>query len=197
MSEEKISAHNITMRIKATWSKKDKQRSLAETASALSFICWSAGMKSLLNLENEGFHTSTNMQRLAVIEEIMAFLLQVTDRNVYTVMDEESRAIFINLLAKKMADYVHDNARDAIGEGDHRGPFIAKLNQRSEDYSEFGFNAGVPGFNFTRYLGDRLTEIFGETDSQWITTQVQEIEVPELLANYNKGLKGLGILGKL
>lgn len=194
MSEEKLTAHKITMRIKATWSKKDKERSLAETASALSFICWNVGMKSLLNLENEGFHTSSNLQRLAVIEEIMAFLLQVTDRNVYGEMDEESRAIFINLLAKKMADYVQDNARDSLGEGDHRSPFIEKLNQRSEDYSAFTFTEGVPGFNFTRYLGDKLTETFGETDSKWITTQVQEIELPELLANYNKGARGLGVI---
>ena len=194
MTEEKVSAYKATMRIKASWSKKEKQRSLAETASALSFICWRVGMNTLLNLENEGFQTTSNLQRLSVVEEIMAFLLQVTDRLVYESMDEESRSIFINLLAKKMADYVQDNARDTLGNGDHRSPFIKKLNQRAEDYSEFRFTDGKPGFNFTRFLGDRLTAVLGETDSKWITNHVQQIEVPEILANYNKGAKGLGVV---
>ncbi|HID81411.1 MAG TPA: hypothetical protein EYH06_07845 [Chromatiales bacterium] len=183
------------MRIKATWNKKERDVSAEETAQALAFISWRIGMNTLLNLENEGFETTTQAQRLEVIEEIMAFIIHLTDRMVHETMNDQDRAIFINAFAKKIADHVQDNARDFHGPGDYRSPFIEKMNQRMEDYSEFSFSDGKPGFNFTLYLGNKITEAMGEKDSKWISDQVQAIEIPELLKNFDKGIRGLGIGG--
>ena len=104
---------------------------------------------------------------------------------------------FINAFAKKIADHVQDNARDFHGPGDYRSPFIEKMNQRMEDYSEFSFSDGKPGFNFTLYLGNTITEAMGKKDSKWISDHVQAIEIPELLQNFDKGISGLGIGGEL
>ncbi len=183
------------MRIKATWNKKEREVSAEETAQALAFISWRIGMQTLLNLENEGFETTTQGQRLAVIEEIMAFLIHLTDRLVHETMNDEDRRIFINAFAKRIADHVQDNARDFFGPGDHRSPFIDKLNQRLDDYAEFSFSDGKPGFNFTLYLANKVTETMGEKDSKWISDHMQAIEIPEMLKNFNKGIKGLGIGG--
>jgi hypothetical protein len=181
------------MRIKATWNKKDREISAEDTASALAFIAWRLGMNSLLNLENEGFETTTQAQRLSIIEEMMAFLIHIADRTLYGVTSDEDRATFINALAKKLADHVQDNARDSKGPGDHRGPFVEKLNQRLDDYAGFSFADGKPGFNFTLYLGHRVAEMMGDKDNKWIADHVQAIEVPEILKDYRRGMEKLGI----
>lgn len=181
------------MRIKATWNKKERDVSAEETAQALAFISWKIGMNTLLNLENEGFETSTQAQRLEIIEEIMAFIIHLSDRLVYETMNDQDRGIFINAFARKMADHVQDNARDFHGSGDYRSPFIDKMNQRMDDYADFSFTNRKPGFNFTLYLGNKIMEAMGEKDNKWISDHVQAIEIPELLQSFNKGIKGLGI----
>ncbi|BAZ94311.1 uncharacterized protein FOKN1_1931 [Thiohalobacter thiocyanaticus] len=179
------------MRIKTRWNNQDKQRTIEETASALSFTLWRMCMQSLLNLENEGFQTDTQMQRLTVIEEYLAFLLHAVDRIVYNKMDEEERAIFINALAKKLADYVQDNGRDLGGAGDYRAPFIELLNDRMDGYAEFGFFDFEPSFQMSRYFGDAVTRVLGEHQRKWVTTQVIDIEVPFFMKTMKRAITSL------
>ena len=68
------------MRIKSKWSLKDRERTLAETGGAMAFILWRIGQQGVLNLENEGFQTDTNSQRLDIMGEFMGFLVHVVDR---------------------------------------------------------------------------------------------------------------------
>jgi hypothetical protein len=77
------------VRIKSRWNQKERARSIQETASALGFIMWRIAQNALLSLENEGFQTDTQVQRLDVIEEFLAFLLHVVDRRVYDRMDQD------------------------------------------------------------------------------------------------------------
>ena len=179
------------MRIKSRWNQKERARSIQETASALGFIMWRIAQNALLNLENEGFQTDTQAQRLDVIEEFLAFLLHVVDRRVYDRMDQDERSAFLNALARKLSDFVQDNARDFLGKGDHRTPFIRLVNERMDVYSEFAFRDGEPGFSLKRYLGDCVTGVMGARDSKWIDDQVMDVEVPEALKTLNRGFANL------
>ncbi|VAW82632.1 hypothetical protein MNBD_GAMMA13-1444 [hydrothermal vent metagenome] len=180
------------MRIRSHWNNKKKERSLEEVAGALAFIEWRIAGQSLLSLENEGFQTDTQLQRLDVLQELCAFLIHVTDRMVHAVMNNEERQRFIVELALKTADTYHDNRVDSEGRGqDFRQPFINGLNTRMADYAGFRFDEGVPGYAFKRYLGERVTHRMGSKDSKWISDQVMEIEVPAMLKTLKKGINDL------
>jgi len=180
------------MRIRSRWNDKKKQRSLEEVAGALAFIEWRIAGKALLNLENEGFQTDTQLQRLDVLQEFCAFLIHLTDRLVHDSMNDEERQRFIVALALKTADTYHDNRVDSEGRGqDFRQPFIDVLNTRMADYAEFRFEDGAPGYAFKRFLGECITNSMGPKDRKWISDQVMEIEVPAMLKTLNKGIKEL------
>ncbi len=180
------------MRIRSHWNDKKKERSAEEIAGVLAFIEWRIAGQALLNLENEGFQTDTQLQRLEVLQELCAFLVHVTDRLVHPSMDDEQRQRFIVALALKIADTYHDNRVDAEGRGqDFRQPFIDLLNTRMADYAEFRFEGDAPGYAFKRYLGECITNSMGPRDRKWISDQVMEIEVPEMLKTLHKGLDNL------
>jgi hypothetical protein len=180
------------VRIRSRWNAKGKARSLEENAGALAFIEWRIAQATLLNLENEGFQTDTQAQRLDVLEELCAFLIHVTDRLVYGQMSDEERQRFIVALALKTADTYHDNRVDAEGRGrDFRQPFIDKLNLRMAEYAEFRFENAEPGYAFKRFLGECVTNTMGPRDRKWISDQVMEIEIPEMLKTLKKGIKDL------
>lgn len=180
------------MRIRSHWNDKKKKRSLEEVAGALAFIEWRIAAKALLNLENEGFQTDTQLQRLDVLQELCAFLIHITDRMVHDSMNDEERQRFIVELALKTADTYHDNRVDSEGRGqDFRQPFIEVLNTRMADYADFRFEGGVPGYAFKRYLGEQVTNSMGPKDRKWISDQVMEIEVPAMLKTLKKGINDL------
>ena len=179
------------MRLKTRWNMKDKARTIQDTASALAFNMWRIGQAALLNLENEGFQTDTQMHRLEVMQEFMAFLIHIVDRVAYERMDDEERAEFVTAVARKIADYVQDNARDFVGEGDHRAPFIALLNERMDDYADFGFSDMEPSFQMSRRFGDHIAATLGERQRKWASTQIIDIEVPTALKSLKRAINSL------
>jgi len=183
------------LRIRSKWNAQTKARSLEEVAGALAFIEWRIAGQTLLNLENEGFQTDTQGQRLDVLQELCAFLIHVTDRMTHESMDEEERQRFIVALALKTADHYHDNRIDTEGDQDFRRAFIDTLNLRMADYAEFRFVDGEPGYSSRRYLGERVTNTMGERDRKWISSQVMDIEIPDMLVTLKKGLKDLFVFG--
>jgi hypothetical protein len=183
---------NTVVRIRNRWKDKGKKRSLEDVAGALAFIEWRIAGAALLNLENEGFQTDSQSQRLDVLQEFCAFLIHVSDRLTHATMNDEQRQRVIIALALKMADTYHDNRVDAEGRGqDFRQAFIDTLNVRMADYADFRFEDGEPGYAFKRYLGECITNSMGPRDRKWISDQVMEIEIPEMLKTLNKGLNGL------
>jgi hypothetical protein len=180
------------VRIRSRWKDKGKARSLEDNAGALAFIEWRIAGAALLNLENEGFQTDTQGQRLDVLQELCAFLIHVTDRLVHERMRDDERQRFVVALALKTADTYHDNRVDAEGRGkDFRQPFIDTLNRRMGEYAEFRFENAEPGYAFKRYLGECVTNSMGPKDRKWISDQVMEIEIPEMVKTLKKGLNDL------
>jgi hypothetical protein len=179
------------VRVKSKWNLRDRERSLSETGGALAFILWRIAQQGTLNLENEGFQTDTNAQRLDIITEFLAFLVHLVDRMTADRFTMEQRQEFIGSLARHLADTMQENRTDAQGKGEYRQPLIDRLNERAVDYAEFTFPDNEPGFAFRRYFGENVRMVMGERDNKWITDQVMDIEVPEAMKPLRKALRDL------
>ena len=179
------------MRIKSKWSRKDRERSLQETGGAMAFILWRIAQQGVLNLENEGFQTDTNAQRLDIITEFLAFLVHLVDRMTLDDLGQDERQEFINSLARHLANTMQENRTDAAGKGEYRQPLVNCLNERAADYSAFSFTDMEPGFALRRCFGEHVRAVMGEKDNKWITDQVMDIEVPETLIPLRKAVRDL------
>ena len=179
------------MRVKSKWNLKDRERSLSETGSAMAFILWRIAQQGTLNLENEGFQTDTNAQRLDIITEFLAFLVHLVDRMTAENFSQEQRQEFVTSLARHLADTMQENRSDAQGKGEYRQSLIKRLNERAADYAGFSCTGNEPGFAFRRYFGENVRAVMGEKDNKWITDQVMDIEVPEALKPLTKAIRDL------
>ena len=182
----------MRIRVKSKWNKKDKERSPEEIGSALAFNLWRIAGANVLHIENEGFQTDTQHQRLDVIGELLAFFVHVVDRMVsekeYT---DEHRTALITAIALSLAKTMHDNRRDVEDEGDFQGTFIDLLNLRMSEYAEFTFDEGGPGFQMRRRCGDHVTKVMGAKDNKWVTDQIMDIEIPDALKTFKKVARSL------
>jgi hypothetical protein len=178
------------LRVKSKWNA-DREHTLNEIGSAAAFIIWRIAQQGVLNLENEGFQTDTNAQRLDVMAEFIAFLMHLADRLKAEQLDLNERQAFITSLGLHLADRMQENRADIQGKGEYRQPLIDLLNARAADYAEFAMVDDKPGYAFKRYFGENVRAVMGEKDNQWITDQVIDIEVPETLPPLNKALRDL------
>ncbi len=179
------------IRVKSRWNLKDKTHTWEEVGGAIAFTIWRVAGQGVLNLENEGFQTDNQLQRLEVMSEFMAFLVHIADRLVHEKNTDEDRQNIIMAIAQRLADTYQDNMTDVAGKGDYRSPFTNRLNSRMSDYAEFIFEDDQPGYAMRRYFGQQVTETMGPKDKKWISDQVMEIEVPEAIKGLKKALGGL------
>ena len=186
----------MRIRLNTKWNKQQREVSLEDTVSVLAFNAWKVGMKTLLEIENESFQTDTQMQRIAVMEEIMAFMIHILDRISHDVMSDEDRAQLITQFALKIAEHVQDNARDFAGAGDYRNPFINKLNERMAEYAQttWGKVGQEPGFSMGLAFGNNIAESLGPRDRKWVLDYIQRVLMPEMLSPYKRVLARLGLL---
>jgi hypothetical protein len=182
------------VRVKSRWSKKDKTHSVEEIAGALAFIIWRIATNGVLSMENADFQTETQRQRLEIIAEFLAFAIHVADRMTIERFDEEQRLRFMTELAQKCAKHMEDNKRDVIGPGEYRQAFIDLLNQRMADYAEFDYSAEEgPSFGMKRFFGDKVKQCFNAEDQKWVSSQVIDIEVPEIMTHLKRATPNLFI----
>ncbi len=177
------------MRMRTKWHNKEREVSVDEKANTMAFISWRIAMALVLNLENENFQTDTQKQRLDVIQEALAFLVSVTDRLVAGQMTDDERQEFIVKFATKLAKIFQENSEDLIAHGaDYKTDFINTLNQRLNSYAECGWDSekDMPGFQYKRDFGDNVATQMGEKDNKYVTEQIMEIEVPDMMENLKK-----------
>ncbi len=186
----------MRIRIKTRWSKEEREVSVEDAVGVLAFNSWKIGMQTLLEIENENFQVDTQQQRIEVMEEIMAFMIQALDRIVHGTLSDEDRATLISMYAKKLADHVQDNARDFSGPGDYRTPFIDKLNQRFEAYALTKWNEekDEPGFSMGREFGTNISNVLGPKDRKWALDYIQQVLMPEFYALFKKTIKSVGLV---
>ncbi|MBL7003592.1 MAG: hypothetical protein ISR69_06170 [Gammaproteobacteria bacterium] len=183
-------------RLKSSWNFRDKQRSMKDIGSALSFNIWQISGNGVLELENEGFQTDTKSQRLDVLCEYAAYLLQLADRMTYDILTEEQRNQLISAAGLHLASIIQDNRYDTEyekAEGkDYIQEFLSLLNSRINDYSGCKFSSiDGPSFVFLRLLGDHVTLKMGEKDKKWITSYVIDISGDKLFKAFRRILPGL------
>jgi len=186
----------MRIRIKTKWSKEEREVSVEDAVSVLAFNSWKIGMQTLLEIENEDFQIDTQMQRIEVMEEIMAFMVQALDRIVHENINEEDRGVLISMYAKKLADHVQDNARDFSGSGDYRTPFITKLNKRLEDYADTKWNdeRDEPAFSMGIEFGINISNVVGPKDRKWALDYIQQVLMPEFYNLFKKTIKSVGLI---
>jgi len=163
------------LRIKSHWWDEEQERSGPEIASALAFIAWRLSVEKAINLHCERFVYKDDVQRMAVIQEYLVFLIQIADRLAYGIMGEEERRELITGFAAKVIEHVQDNGRDLFGDGDYGHPFIQLLNSRSDEYTELQYGGDGPSYPFLRHLGYEIQCLMGEREeNRWVIDQVMD-----------------------
>ena len=179
-------------RLKKGWSQKDRVRSLEEIGGAISFNIWQISGQGLLDLENEGFQTDTGSQRLDVITEYAAYLVQLVDRILFDTFELEHRTALITATGLHLAGIMQDNRQETDGTGDYTSSFLRIINSRIGEYSNCKVDEkDGPSFVFLRLLGDHITCQMGEKDAKWITTYVIDIAGKNLYDDISRILPGL------
>ncbi len=178
------------MHLRNRFNKRAKPKSLEEIAAALSFISWKIASHAVLEIENQGFKTTSNAHRLQIATEFLIFLLQVSDRLSVIYLEAQERQSFITILALRVAEMVADNQRDLMKtEGNHQEIFIQQLNQRADDYAELSFNDQTPGFDFLRYFGEQVAATLPE--ERWISEYVIDVRAPEAVHDLQRSFINL------
>ena len=180
------------MRLRSKWNEKNRDRSPEEIAGVMGFNAWRIAMQAVLDLENNDFQTDTQAQRLDIIWEFAAFLIHITDREMYERMDEDERRVFISAMAKNMVQTMCDNKADLIGPGDYAGELIDILNQRMSELSRFNYDTiEGPSFPMLRFFGETVTGVMGERNRKWITTHIIDIEAPDAVRVLKRNMASL------
>jgi len=179
-------------RIKKRWNQQDRPRTLAQMANAIGASVWKLASNVVLNLENENFETETQGQRIDIMEEVVCYLVHITDRSIYEQAAQEQREEFVSCLVADLARMLEDSRVDVQGAGEYRAAFIDKINRRSAEYSAYAYSSGEGGsFSMRCRLGDLVAAAMGERDRRWIPDYIVGREAPEIETALDRSLSGL------
>jgi len=180
------------MRVNKKWNQKTRPRSIEQMANAVAAAIWKLAAQVLLNLENENFETSTQGQRLDALEELVIFLLHMTDRHICAQTTAHNRAQFISALAKDIARMLAESRNDTGRSGDHIASFIEKCNLRTAEYADYSFSAEEgASFAMRCVLGAHIMETMGDRENKWIPDYIVGREAPEIETTLKLSLAGL------
>jgi len=180
------------VRVKKRWNQQAAPRTLAQMANAIGASIWKLAAEVVLNLENENFETDTQAQRIDIMEEIVCYLVHVSDRWIYTRADQDQRTEFVSALVKDMARMLEDSRVDVQGEGEYQSEFLDKVNLRSGAYANYSYSEEEGGsFAMRCHLGDRVQAAMGKRDARWIPDFIVGREAPEIETALKRSLTGL------
>ncbi len=180
----------MAVRLRTRWHRSERSarnrqgsarpKTLDSLSSAAAINIWKLAKDSFLHMEKEGFSFPEDRQAIDVIAEFSVYLLHIIDRMIYGKLAEERRGPLINGIAAQLVETLVANKTDLLGPGDYRGDFIDRLNDRLGNYAECGFDETGPGYDFNRYLGQKVAEVMASSDDKWVVEQVMDIEAPEM-----------------
>ena len=180
------------VRVKKNWNQQAAPRSLAQMANAIGSTIWKLAANVVLNLENENFETTTQGQRIDIMEEAVCYLAHYCDRWTYDRADQAQRSEFISSLVRDLARMLEDSRIDVQGDGEYQAAFLEKMNQRSGDYAGYGFSAEEGGsFAMRCRFGDQVRDSMGARDNRWIPDYIVGREAPEIETALKRSLSGL------
>ncbi|MCF7984738.1 MAG: hypothetical protein K9L70_10070 [Thiohalocapsa sp.] len=182
----------MALRIKSHWWNDENERSLSEVGSALAFIAWRISVDKAITLHCERFVYRDDEQRLLVIQEYLIFLIQIADRLSHEMLEEEQRRELVTSFAKHCVGHLQDNSQDLLGAGDYGSPFLARLNERSEEYAEFRLDDDGPTYPFLRHLGYEIQTLMGlEEENRWVIDQVMDKDGWDAYKRFAKAFRDL------
>jgi len=182
----------MALRIKSQWHKENAERSLEEVGGALAFNSWRIAVDKAINLHGEQYVYQDDRQRLDVIAEYLIFMVQLVERQVSEMLNDEERRTLITAIVLKMADHLQDNAADLIGAMDERTRFIERFNQRGGEYAELGYTDEGPSYPFYRHLGFEIQQVMGSTqENRWVIDQVMDKDGPEVYKQLKRIIRNL------
>jgi len=173
-----------------------KEKTMKELAGIIAFNVWKLTREIYNNMEKDGFHFGEDEQVVNFFIELIAFMVQVSDRTVYGKLTEEERAEFVSVMALDLTDMLETNKRELLGEADYRAGIVEKLNSRFADYSECPYDDDGPSYEFRRLLAHSVSQVMAETDNKWVLEQIMDIEMPKALKNLQRMLKDVLGLNK-
>lgn len=176
-----LSSRPSAMLIKTRWRNKKGPRTLDDQASVIGANLWKIALAIYKHLEKDGFKFGSDRQVTTILTELIAFLLQMTDRLVHGQISDADRATLVNSVAGHLTKTMENNQLDLFGPGDYKTPFIAALNARSRDYAEFEYTEKGPGYACQRYLGERVSDAMAASDNKWVIEQMVDVELPEMI----------------
>ncbi|MES9832863.1 MAG: hypothetical protein ABW139_11555 [Candidatus Thiodiazotropha sp. DIVDIV] len=182
----------MAIRIKSQWHDEDASRSPDEIGGAIAFIAWRIALDKAITLHGKNFVYHNDKQRISVIAEYLAYEVQISDRLIHR-MDDENRVAIITALVMKLADHYRDNALELLGNDDHANHFISLFNERSAEYAEFNFSEEGPSYPFFRHLGFQIQQVMGddEHDNRWVIDQVMDVDGPEVFKQLSRAIRNL------
>jgi len=175
-----VTKTRLSVVLRTRWRNKEP-RTLEDLAGVVGFNIWKIAQETFRHMESEAFRFGTDAQVTRVMTEFIAFLVQSTDRMVYTQMSQADRQTFVNALGTHLAKTMENNQTDLLGPGDYRTAFVDTLNARFRDYAEYHYGSDGPSYSCLRYLGDRISEAMVVTDNRWALEYVMDIEAPDML----------------
>jgi hypothetical protein len=158
------------------------EKNLDDQASALAFIIWRQALNGAINLHAEDFRYDDDQQRVAVITELLAFLVQHIDRMSYEFLTDTQRQQLLIALCERVGDQIQDNLTDIAGPGQYRPPFVKLLNERFAKYAELSYQGATPGYDTFRFLGHQVLDVMGhDQTNRWVIDQIIDIDAPNLV----------------
>lgn len=176
-----ISSRPSAMLIKTRWRNKKGPRTLGDGASVIGANVWRIALEIYKHMEKDGFKFGSDRQVTAILTELIAFLVQLTDRLVHGRLSDADRATLINSVAGHLTATMENNQTDLFGPGQYKAPFVAALNARFRDYAGFEYTDQGPGYACLRYLGEQVADAMATSDNKWVIEQMMEIEAPEMI----------------
>lgn len=175
----------MAIRLKTKFRKKGP-KTLEDRASVVATNIWRIAQETARHMEKEGYPLGGDRQVTDVITEMIAFLVQISDRIVFGQLNEEERTRFVNALGKHLARITSTNLAEFVGPGAYAKDFINTLNARFADYSEMEFSGQTPSYTVLRYLGEKVSHAMESTDNKWVLEQVVDVEAPEAVKTLKK-----------
>lgn len=158
-----------------------REKTVTDLAGIISFNIWKLAKEIYVNMEKEEFHLGADTQVIAIITEIIAFMIQVSDRMVYGKFSEDQRQEFVTSLATSLIESIDGNTQDLLGEGDYRQGIIDTLNDRFAEYAECADDESGSSYESRRLLGKKISDIMASTDNRWVVEHIMDIELPKSL----------------
>ncbi len=176
------------MRTKTHWFQSEAARSPEEVGRAAAVRAWRGATSAVQTLAEDGPITERSGGHLALVQELLLFVVQYTDRLAWLRgLEHEARRRLIEAMVKRLADGVGENA----GDREAGGAFLARAGERLGEYAGVVYRQEDPGFPAYNILGARGCEATERPRDLWLHGRLAEVEGPELVAELRPVVEGL------